>query len=602
MEGEADDRETLTQEQSQSQDRLVLSEHDDGLHNSQAVEVLGILGSGGMGVVHEGRQLGLSRQVALKSVLDVASIEKQRALVTEAKVLALLEHPNIVPVFALRHINERPTIVLKKIVGERWSDRMHEENLEWNIEILLKVIDAVRFAHGRGILHRDLKPSNVMIGEFGEVYVLDWGSAVSTRKEHRGRIPLAISVYKPFGSAPYMAPEMLNPAWARIAETTDVYLLGAMLYELVMGDPPHLALSKHEMYQKVERSRPAYRKDLPAELVALLQRAMRREPRQRFQSVDGFKAALLGFMKHRNSCEFMVRGQLLLETLKMEIASSQTENVHGIFRRSKFLLRESLRTWPENTDAQETLEECGRLVAEYELARGEPASAALLLEDLGMRESACRDKVAKALRSKRRERVQAEYLRRDADASILAQTRLTVMVGIGLLWAVVPLWLWVALPQISYRSQSLAHLGFLTVCGFIRVRTKGWVESSATNRGLYQIVLCGGIAAVAVNLGSWSMRLPAEQAQVYHLFVFFFCALLTMVTIEWRVWPTTVSFLAAFLVGARWPELCLLAMCLANMVMAANVYLIWRTNPVHSSSANAAPAASPLAAMPTSLG
>ncbi len=577
--GEAIVRETRTQEQ--SQDGEVLGEFDDGLNDSQGLAVFGMLGSGGMGVVHEGRQIGLARQVALKSVLGEASVEQHRELVREGQVLALLEHPNIIPVYTLRHIDRKPVIVLKKIVGDLWSDRMGEEDLEWNIEILLKVIDAVRFAHSQGILHRDLKPSNVMIGAFGEVYVLDWGSALSTKLEHRGRIPLAIAVTKPFGSAPYMAPEMLNPAWDRISEATDVYLLGAILYEVVMGSPPHLAMTKDEMYRKVERSQPRYRRDLPMELVALLQKAMRREPRRRFESVDDFKVALLCFMKHRDSCEMMVRGQTLVEALELASASSKSEDLHGIFRRCKFVLRESLRTWPENLEAQSALSRGGTVMAEYELARGEPAMAARVVEDLDLRDQALTSAIAGALRSKRRKAAHAAYLRNDADIHVAASTRRAVIVGIALLWMVVPIWLSIGLEETSYRSQSAAHVGFLAVCGLIIAFTRDWVDSSAINRGLFKIVLAGGLAAVAVNLGSWMMAVPPEQAQVYHLFVFFVCGLMTMVTVDWRVWPATLGFFVAYLVGAQNPAACLLAMSAGNAVMAVNALVIW--SPVRAS-------------------
>lgn len=566
-------RETRTLEQSQS--GRVRSATDDGLDDSQGLAVFGLLGSGGMGAVHEGRQLGLGRAVALKSVLGEATIEKQRDLVREGQVMALLEHPNIVPVYTLRHVEGKPVIVLKKIVGDRWSDRMKQEDMAWNVSVLLKVADAVRFAHSKGILHRDLKPSNVMIGQFGEVYVLDWGSAVSTREEHRGKVPLATSVFKPFGSAPYMSPEMLNPAWATIAETTDVYLLGAILYEIVMGAPPHLAKSAQEMYRNVERSRPRYRKEIPTELVAILQQAMRREPRQRFQSVDALQEALVEFMKHRASHEMMLRGTLLLEGLRGATQSSSASSVYDIFQRCKFAFNEALRTWPENVRARELLGECGAIVADFELSRGEPALAARLLQESGVEGGTRSARIAQALRRKRRLAAHAAYLRRDLDVHLASEMRRVVMVGIGLLWVVVPLWLFVGLEQTSYRSQSASHAGFLFICGVITLVTKGWVDSSASNRALFKIVLCGAFSAVAINWGSWSMGLPPHHAQVYHLFVFLVCALSTTVHVDWRAWPAMLGFLVAFLVAARSPAYCLPAMSAANAVLAANAFVIW---------------------------
>src|SRR5690606_8689637 len=103
---------------------------------------------------------------------------------------------------------------------------------------------AVRFAHARGVLHRDLKPGNVMIGNFGEVYLLDWGIAVALRDDGTGRFPLASEATELAGTPSYMAPEMLGrEAGPPLSERTDVYLAGAVLYELITGRPPHVGTS-----------------------------------------------------------------------------------------------------------------------------------------------------------------------------------------------------------------------------------------------------------------------------------------------------------------------------------------------------------------------
>jgi hypothetical protein len=147
------------------------------------------LGEGGMGVVDAASQRSLGREVALKRPLGEGSAA---ALVEEARVMALVEHPNVVPVFALgRDAAERPVLVMKRIQGAsmkallrdqahpawprleaRWGDR--ERAL---LAILGEVCDALTLAHSHGIVHRDVKPENVMVGEFGEVYLLDWGIA-----------------------------------------------------------------------------------------------------------------------------------------------------------------------------------------------------------------------------------------------------------------------------------------------------------------------------------------------------------------------------------------------------------------------------------------
>src|SRR5689334_21645835 len=113
-----------------------------------------------------------------------------------------------------------------------------DDLLEYNLSILVQLCSAVSLAHERGVLHRDLKPENVMIGRFGEVYLVDWGIAVSLTADLQGRLPLAAEQNEIAGTPCYMAPEMLG-ALGKLSERTDVYLLGAILHENLSGEPPH---------------------------------------------------------------------------------------------------------------------------------------------------------------------------------------------------------------------------------------------------------------------------------------------------------------------------------------------------------------------------
>ena len=164
----------------------------------------------------------------------------------------MLEHPNIVPVhFVELGSDGAPLVVMKRVAGTEWNkliDRADEvkrrfgttDLLTWNLDILMSVLDALRFAHHRGVIHRDVKPSNVMIGDFGEVYLLDWGIAVSLRDDPSGRLPTLSSRPELAGTPAYLAPEMRGrPGSPRQSERTDVYLAGAVLYEIVTGAPPH---------------------------------------------------------------------------------------------------------------------------------------------------------------------------------------------------------------------------------------------------------------------------------------------------------------------------------------------------------------------------
>ena len=141
-------------------------------------ELVGVAGTGGMGTVYVVQDSELGRRVALK-VLDVQDAEVEDRLRREARVLARLEHPGIVPVHDVGRLSDgRAFYTMKLVEGERLDlYAQREVSLLERLRVFLRIAEAVAFAHARGVLHRDLKPQNVMIGSFGEVLVLDWGLA-----------------------------------------------------------------------------------------------------------------------------------------------------------------------------------------------------------------------------------------------------------------------------------------------------------------------------------------------------------------------------------------------------------------------------------------
>jgi serine/threonine protein kinase len=169
------------------------------------------LGRGGMGVVYEVFDQQLNRRVALK-VLAVAGPD---SLLDEARVVAQLEHPGVVPVFdAGRLADDRFYYTMKLVEGTRLDEYgQGDAPLSDRLRIFQKICDAVAFAHSRAVLHRDLKPANIMVGLFGEVLVMDWGIGVA-------------------GTPRYRAPEQaMGPA-------ADIYSLGAVLRSLLPEHPP----------------------------------------------------------------------------------------------------------------------------------------------------------------------------------------------------------------------------------------------------------------------------------------------------------------------------------------------------------------------------
>jgi len=235
-------------------------------------EVHELLGRGGMGAVYRATDRVLQRDVALK-VLTTAleGDDIARRLEREARVLASLEHPGIVSIHdAGTLVDGRPFYVMRLIRGQRLDEHARLTGRGQRLRLFLAACDAVSFAHSRGVIHRDLKPANVMIGEFGEVLVLDWGiakvggladspsTAMAASEGHTGE---GIAV----GSPGFMAPEQLVPQ-GPIDVRADVFGLGAMLRHLLGG---------------VES---------PAALRAIVSRATANEPRDRYQSVDALAA------------------------------------------------------------------------------------------------------------------------------------------------------------------------------------------------------------------------------------------------------------------------------------------------------------------------
>jgi serine/threonine protein kinase len=206
--------------------RATLEEPDAGAR----YEVGTLLGRGGMGAVYAARDRVLGRDVAIK-VLALAADgpgDGER-LAREARLLARLEHPGIVTVHDVGTLADgRPFYVMRLVRGVRLDQYAERETRGELLRIFLRVCDAVAFAHARGIVHRDLKPGNIMVGEFGEALVLDWGIARSLGE------PAADAVA---GTPGFMAPEqaagLAGPPDAR----TDVFGLGAILRELLRRSP-----------------------------------------------------------------------------------------------------------------------------------------------------------------------------------------------------------------------------------------------------------------------------------------------------------------------------------------------------------------------------
>jgi serine/threonine protein kinase len=271
-------------------------------------EIVKRIATGGMATVFLARDRELLRHVALK-VLTVHETDARLAdrLIAEARTVARLEHPGIVPVHdAGRLADGRVYYTMKFVEGTTLEEhRRSAPALPELLRLLLRVCDALEFAHARGVLHRDLKPSNIMVGPFGEVLVMDWGIATRLRAAEGGgdvaaRRADATGDGAIAGTPAYMSPEQADGDRDRLDRRTDVYGVGAVLYFLITGRPPVEGDTRTDALARVRRGdirRPRQvRSDVPRRLEAICLKALHREAAERYASVADLARDLMRFL------------------------------------------------------------------------------------------------------------------------------------------------------------------------------------------------------------------------------------------------------------------------------------------------------------------
>jgi eukaryotic-like serine/threonine-protein kinase len=564
-----------------------------------ALELGKTLGQGGMGVVRQARQVALDRDVAVKSIQPkLASDAATRMMLQEALILGRLEHPNILPIYDVRHDGGEPQIVLKKIEGIEWSALMHRPDLirdelgatdalDWNLGILMQVCNAIHFAHSRGFIHRDLKPDNVMIGEFGEVYVMDWGLALCLEDDGTGRFPLAKDAKELAGTPQYMAPEMLGGAQVRISARTDVYLLGAMLYEIIDGRPPHRGKDMQAMIGQVVLSRPSLPADCPSELARICRMAMDPEPGWRFESVEALRLALQGFVQHAGSrrlaTQALARTEEFLSLIaKREAnASEAAERIQSLFIECRFAFRQALELWPENDQAMAGLDRAVHAMIEYELAQHNPRGAAALLGAIESVDPALKARVEDAMRalsSTEQRMADLERLSKQFDVETGGMNRAFGAGVLGIVWTVAPIvapTVWAMFPAGS-RLPAVAFLtGVLVAIGIWAVAAHEEIRESNVTRWLMRGAAVAMVGTLLLELVGYVLGMDPARIEAMWPLVWFCVSSMLVVQVDWRLLPMTLAFLATLLVSVTWPQYRFYAMAASNLVMTINMFSIW---------------------------
>ncbi|MCB9872313.1 MAG: protein kinase [Planctomycetes bacterium] len=304
--------------------------------------MLGEIARGGMGIVLRVRDGDLRRKLAMKVVRDEGAAADARTIgrfLEEAQITSQLDHPGIVPVHEIGVGDDgRPFMTMRLVRGDTLRDvfeRAAAGDPEWTharvVGVLQKVCEAMAYAHDKKVIHRDLKPANIMVGRFGEVYVMDWGlarlldredphdlrfagddgsaSAITTERDAGDdgtpESPLMTCDGQVLGTPAYMSPEQAMGQLDRIGPPADVYAVGAMLYHLIAGQMPYVPAGakptgKAVRWRVVEgppQPLAGFGRRAPQALVAICEKAMAREPGHRYPNMRALERDLRAFVE-----------------------------------------------------------------------------------------------------------------------------------------------------------------------------------------------------------------------------------------------------------------------------------------------------------------
>jgi serine/threonine-protein kinase len=293
----------------------------------EGLEILGVLGQGGMGIVYKARQSKLGRLVALKMVLaeGVASPAERSRFGREAEATARLQHPNIVQIYELGEQGGYPYFVLELVEGGSLAERLTGTPLPVHAaaELVLVLARAVQHAHERGVLHRDLKPANVLLSADGTPKIADFGLA---RRLGLDQGSAATQTGTILGTPSYMAPEQAEGRVHDLGPATDVYALGAVLYECLTGRPPFKAPSVLETLEQVRTHDPArptaLQPGLPRDLETICLKCLEKNPGHRYPSAEALAEDLRRFLDGE---PITAQGRTMLEELTRTLSHSSVD-------------------------------------------------------------------------------------------------------------------------------------------------------------------------------------------------------------------------------------------------------------------------------------
>ena len=391
---------------------------------------LGLLGQGGMGEVRKVHDVTLKRNLAMK-IVHPSMLTNQNAIsrfTEEAQVGAQLQHPNIIPIHEFGELDDgRLYFTMTQIKGREFSEFIRgvhtaSDEHSWNIgqhgttfrqliQIFHKICETMAYAHSVGVVHRDLKPENVMIGSFGEVLVVDWGIAkvygrdggididvnideediVHTERSEQNLMATRMGMVA--GTPAYMSPEQAKGRIDLLGPASDIYTLGAILYEILSGRPPYNGTSALEIVEKVRSTPPpslltppptnesidlpdmepldTHQGKIPLPLIEMCQRAMQREIVDRYQTASELATEVFNWLEGAQKRDKALKQydaamDLLAQAEELELRYEHLwSEANDIIEASGLT---SSKNWERWIQAEETIQQANSLRQEYRSA------------------------------------------------------------------------------------------------------------------------------------------------------------------------------------------------------------------------------------------
>lgn len=399
----------------------------------------GVIGQGGMGFVSRAVQLELGREVAMKRLHTnlSESPKHKKSFLEEATVLGHLDHPNIVPIYGCSSGNDDAelTLAMKLVGGRTWAALLHGQEFrvaehgvqrdhDSNLGILLNVCNAIGFAHSRGIIHRDIKPENVMVGEFGEVLILDWGISVSISPEPNsntmGQLPHWRQATTLTGTPGYMPPEMVALRAEDLGPWTDIYMMGAVLFEIFARRVPHEGSTLTDVLEAIVNGVGIrYPEDMPEAIQDICKKSMAHATVDRYQSIREFADAIQEYMSNRESMVISNTANKVLQNCREKMAvhgnvsDDEQGKLYSDFNDAIAGFRQAIVLWQTNNDAVDGEHESRSLYAEAALTNGDLSLAYAQLDSLGEQTSTdLRARINEAMRTRDRAALASKTLKR----------------------------------------------------------------------------------------------------------------------------------------------------------------------------------------------